>query len=275
MPKPCRSQPLIVFACVGFQIIGALLRYLNNTATSTEFAIFSDCTASRVHLRPRRRPPPRNRRVLPVAARAGPPAADSVLRESPWSVLGLPQGAGRKAIKARFKQLVAAEHPDKHPGDAAALNRFKEINLAYQALVDEEEVRAAQASQREQAVEQNRRETKEVYEEMGIDVEAYKSFFIATSTAVAVLALIVGYFALTDPMQFIKRIFPDATDATSQLSEADKIRLGLQDSPEIREFYKQRSGKVPTRDDFVDNDREWLAEKEKTESGPDVINTYG
>ncbi|CAK0908637.1 unnamed protein product [Prorocentrum cordatum] len=69
-------------------------------------------------------------RVLPyVVAQAA--------RGSPWAALGLRRGAPRSEVKRRFKLLAASEHPDKHPGDAAAEQRFKVITAAYEEVLAE------------------------------------------------------------------------------------------------------------------------------------------
>ena len=39
-------------------------------------------------------------------------------------------------IKARYKSLVKRHHPDTHGGDKASEDRLKEINLAYQTLMN-------------------------------------------------------------------------------------------------------------------------------------------
>jgi len=53
----------------------------------------------------------------------------------PWDVLDLPAGTAPEEIKARYRQLVAAKHPDKLPGDPEAEGRFKQITVAYRDLV--------------------------------------------------------------------------------------------------------------------------------------------
>jgi len=39
-------------------------------------------------------------------------------------------------IKTRYKSLVKRHHPDTHGGDKASEDRLKEINLAYQTLMN-------------------------------------------------------------------------------------------------------------------------------------------
>jgi molecular chaperone DnaJ len=54
-----------------------------------------------------------------------------------YLVLGVRRDSAPEDIKSAFKKLVAQCHPDLHPGDPTAHERFKEINLAYQVLSDE------------------------------------------------------------------------------------------------------------------------------------------
>ncbi|MGX8699545.1 MAG: molecular chaperone DnaJ [bacterium] len=55
-----------------------------------------------------------------------------------YEVLGLGKDAGEGDIKRAFRKLAKENHPDLHPGDAAAEARFKEINEAYEVLSDPE-----------------------------------------------------------------------------------------------------------------------------------------
>ncbi len=53
-----------------------------------------------------------------------------------YEVLGLQKGASADEIKKAYRKLAKANHPDLHPGDKEAENRFKEINEAYEILSD-------------------------------------------------------------------------------------------------------------------------------------------
>lgn len=55
-----------------------------------------------------------------------------------YKVLGVPRTADQKEIRAAFRRLAAANHPDRNPDDPAAEERFKEINEAYTVLNDPE-----------------------------------------------------------------------------------------------------------------------------------------
>jgi molecular chaperone DnaJ len=54
-----------------------------------------------------------------------------------YQVLGVRRDAAPEEIKSSFKKLASQCHPDLHPADATAHERFKEINLAYQVLSDQ------------------------------------------------------------------------------------------------------------------------------------------
>jgi curved DNA-binding protein CbpA len=54
-----------------------------------------------------------------------------------YEVLGVHRDAAPEEIKSAFKRLAAQSHPDRNQGDPTAHERFKEINLAYQVLSDE------------------------------------------------------------------------------------------------------------------------------------------
>jgi molecular chaperone DnaJ len=55
-----------------------------------------------------------------------------------YEVLGLQKGASEDEIKKAFKTMARKYHPDLHPGDAEAEEKFKEINEAFGVLSDPE-----------------------------------------------------------------------------------------------------------------------------------------
>ena len=55
-------------------------------------------------------------------------------REAHLQVLGLPPDAGWDAVQGRYRELVLALHPDLHPREAGAVERFRQVAASYGAL---------------------------------------------------------------------------------------------------------------------------------------------
>jgi molecular chaperone DnaJ len=54
-----------------------------------------------------------------------------------YKVLGVSEDADAKAITKAYRKLARDSHPDTHPGDAKAEERFKEVSGAYDVLGDD------------------------------------------------------------------------------------------------------------------------------------------
>lgn len=55
-----------------------------------------------------------------------------------YKTLGVARNADEKAVKQAYRKLARQYHPDKHQGDKANEEKFKEINEAYEVLGDAE-----------------------------------------------------------------------------------------------------------------------------------------
>lgn len=53
-----------------------------------------------------------------------------------YTILGVARGADQSEIKKAYRKLARQYHPDANPNDEAAIERFKEINEAYEVLSD-------------------------------------------------------------------------------------------------------------------------------------------
>ena len=55
----------------------------------------------------------------------------------PYKTLGVAPGASQQEIKQAYRNLAKDLHPDRHPDDPKAAERFKEVSAAYSILGDE------------------------------------------------------------------------------------------------------------------------------------------
>ena len=71
---------------------------------------------------------------------------------NPYQVLGVSQTDDEDIIKKAYRKAAKECHPDTHPGDKRAEERFKEIGEAYRILSDKQKRKEydARAAQREQ-----------------------------------------------------------------------------------------------------------------------------
>jgi DnaJ-class molecular chaperone len=59
----------------------------------------------------------------------------------PYEVLGVARDATADQIRAAYRKLAKTSHPDLHPGDKKAEERFRDATAAYELLSDEEKRR--------------------------------------------------------------------------------------------------------------------------------------
>ena len=53
-----------------------------------------------------------------------------------YAALGVGQDASPDEIRGAYRRAARASHPDLHPGDATAAERFKRVQIAYEVLGD-------------------------------------------------------------------------------------------------------------------------------------------
>ena len=58
--------------------------------------------------------------------------------EDLYTTLGVAKTAGQDEIRTAYRRLAKQYHPDLHPGDASAEEKFKAISAAHSILGDED-----------------------------------------------------------------------------------------------------------------------------------------
>jgi DnaJ-class molecular chaperone len=61
------------------------------------------------------------------------------MMRDPYTVLGVTRNASQDDIKKAYRKLAKDLHPDRHPDDSSAADRFKEVSAAYNLLGDAEQ----------------------------------------------------------------------------------------------------------------------------------------
>ena len=67
--------------------------------------------------------------------------------KDPYKILGVDRSASEQEIKDAFKKLARKFHPDLHPGDKTAEEKFKDISAANDLLKDKEKRRRFDAGE--------------------------------------------------------------------------------------------------------------------------------
>jgi len=65
-----------------------------------------------------------------------------IMKKTYYQVLGISQTDTADTIKKAYRKLAKENHPDLHPGDQAAEERFKEANEAWEILGDQQKRKA-------------------------------------------------------------------------------------------------------------------------------------
>ena len=60
-----------------------------------------------------------------------------ISKEDPYKILNIKKDASKSEIKRAYRSLVKKWHPDMNTGDPGAEERFKEIQQAYDFLINE------------------------------------------------------------------------------------------------------------------------------------------
>ena len=68
-----------------------------------------------------------------TAARTFSPLAAS--HASPFDVLGIASGASDQTVRVAYRELALATHPDHHPDDRLAAEKFRAVQAAYEAIL--------------------------------------------------------------------------------------------------------------------------------------------
>jgi len=75
--------------------------------------------------------------LAPVCIIREPTESSQRMDKDLYEILGVKKEASESEVRKAFLKLAKKYHPDVNPGDKAAEQKFKEINLAYEVLKDE------------------------------------------------------------------------------------------------------------------------------------------
>ena len=68
------------------------------------------------------------------------------MADDPYKVLGLDRSASDEDVRRNFRRLAKELHPDLHPGNVEASDRFKKVTAAYDLLGDPQKRRRYDAA---------------------------------------------------------------------------------------------------------------------------------
>ena len=64
-----------------------------------------------------------------------------IMDDNPYNILGVTKDATDAEIKRVYRKLARQYHPDRNPNDAAAEEKFKSVNDAYQNIKKERSIK--------------------------------------------------------------------------------------------------------------------------------------
>jgi DnaJ-class molecular chaperone len=170
------------------------------------------------------------------------------MMRDPYKVLGVKRDAGADEIKAAWRNLAKAVHPDHNIGDPTATERFAEIGRAYETLKDPQKrsrydqvarMAEAKGQSKEQTIMQQRQAAREAAErakaaranaEKILEELARANAQKAQKAAAAANPQAAG--ATESPEDMVERIFgakaaraaPNQAEAVTDAAEAEKPR---------------------------------------------------
>ena len=171
----------------------------------------------------------------------------------PYKVLGVKRDAGADEIKAAWRSLAKAVHPDHNLGDPTATERFAEIGRAYETLKDpkkrsryDQVARMAEAGGKGQTIMQQREAAREAAERARaarvnaerIMEELARANAQKAQKAAAEAQAAAGTASAESPEDMVERIFgakaaraaPSAAETTASASETEKRREAPEDT---------------------------------------------
>ncbi|CAE8619257.1 unnamed protein product [Polarella glacialis] len=107
-------------------------------------------------------------------------------QESPYDVIGVPQGADKSEVRALFRKRAQAEHPDVNPDNPEAAENFQELVAAYNAIMGDELLPDEMMFDRVQ-------QTPGYKKKMRKEMSTNNGIFFALLPGIVIIVLGVGY----------------------------------------------------------------------------------
>lgn len=153
---------------------------------------------------------------------------------SAWAVLGLEPGTSKAEVKARYRRLVLAEHPDRRPGDEMVADRFKQITTAYRELMDTSERNLPMPSRTASAP-----EVQQMPSEWNTALQSFIVYGLAF-----VLVVVLYAFGASSPDRVLQKLMPIGDEETLDLK-----LLGIENDPVKLANYRSTIAAAKARED--------------------------